>query len=53
MNDFYKKSALLGFVKYNKPQINADERRLNDVSDKILRVNSRVNTVGSGCSAIY
>jgi len=46
MDDFYKRSALLGFMKYNKPQINADERRSKDVSDKILRVNSGVSTVG-------
>ena len=30
MDCFYERSALLGFVKYNKPQINADERRLID-----------------------
>ena len=39
MDDFYKRSALLGFVKYNKPkpQINADERRLIDGSGKSVR----------------
>ena len=32
MDCFYERSALLGFVKYNKPkpQINADERRFID-----------------------
>jgi len=53
MDSLYGRSALLGFVKYNKPQMNADERRLIDASGKSVRTDFGVcDMKGRGYCAI-
>jgi hypothetical protein len=53
MYSLYERCGLIGFVKINKPQINADERRLRDVLGKSVWTIFGVSTIkGEGFSAI-
>ena len=54
MNGYYEKNMWFWFVKNNKPQMNADERGLNDALEKGIKAGFEVGDMkGRGFCADY